>query len=78
MEESARFIRTIGMRPVFQGPKVSVYELRGGTHLILMRKGEASGGNAPFDLMVERAERAASRAVPRYHGPGIAHVALQR
>ena len=29
MEESARFIRTIGMRPMFQGPEVSVYELRG-------------------------------------------------
>jgi hypothetical protein len=40
MEESAHFIRTIGMRPVFQGPEISVYELRGGTHLILMLKGE--------------------------------------
>ena len=53
MEESAHFIRTIGMRPVFQGPEVSVYELRGGTHLILMRKGEVHGGNAGFDLMVD-------------------------
>jgi len=53
MEESAHFIHTIGMRPVFQGPEVSVYELRGGTHLILMRKGEVSGGNAGFDLMVD-------------------------
>lgn len=53
MEESAHFIRTIGMRPVFQGPEVSVYELRGGTHLILMRKGEVRGGNAGFDLMVD-------------------------
>jgi hypothetical protein len=53
MEESAHFIRTIGMRPVFQGPEVSVYELRGGTHLILMRKGEIPGGNAGFDLMVD-------------------------
>ena len=36
MEESAHFMRTIGMRPIYQGPEVSVYELRGGTHLILM------------------------------------------
>lgn len=30
MEESARFMRTIGMRPMFDGPEVSVFELRGG------------------------------------------------
>ena len=53
MEESAHFMRTIGMRPVFQGPEVSVYELRGGTHLILMLKSKIVAGNAPFDLMVD-------------------------
>ena len=53
MEESAQFMRTIGMRPVFQGPEVSVYEMRGGTHLILMLKSEIVAGNAPFDLMVD-------------------------
>lgn len=53
MEESAQFMRTIGMRPVFQGPEVSVYELRGGTHLILMLKSKVVPGNAPFDLMVD-------------------------
>jgi hypothetical protein len=53
MEESAQFIRTIGMRPVFQGPEVSVYELRGGTHLILMLKSSVVPGNASFDLMVD-------------------------
>lgn len=53
MDESARFMRTIGMRPVFQGPEVSVYELRGGTHLVLMLKGNVVPGNAPFDLMVD-------------------------
>lgn len=53
MEESAHFIRTIGMRPVFEGPEVSVYELRGGTHLILMLKGKIVAGDAPFDLMVD-------------------------
>ena len=53
MEESARFVRTIGMRPIFDGPQVSVYEMRGGTHLILMLKNKIVAGDASFDLMVD-------------------------
>lgn len=53
MEQSAQFMQTIGMRPFFLGPQVSVLELRGGTHLILMLKDKVAGGNAPFDLMVD-------------------------
>ena len=53
MEESARFMQTIGMRAFFLGPQVSVLELRGGTHLILMLKDKVAGGSAPFDLMVD-------------------------
>lgn len=53
MDASAQFVRTIGMRPIFEGPQVSVYELRGGTHLILMAKETVAGGNAAFDLMVD-------------------------
>lgn len=53
MEESARFMRTIGMRPIFDGPKVSVYEMRGGTHLILMQEDNIAAGDASFDLMVD-------------------------
>jgi len=53
MEESAQFMRVVGMRPVFDGPQVSVYEMRGGTHLILMLKDEITPGDAPFDLMVD-------------------------
>jgi len=30
---SAHFMRTIGMRPIHQGPEVAIFELRGGTHL---------------------------------------------
>lgn len=52
MEESAQFMRTIGMRPIFDGSPVSVFEMRGGTHLILMLKSEVEGCEAPFDLMV--------------------------
>jgi len=53
MEESARFLRTIGMRAIFDGPQVSVYEMRGGTHLILMLKDKIAPGEASFDLMVD-------------------------
>jgi hypothetical protein len=53
MEESSQLMRTIGMRPMFQGPEVSIYELRGGTHLILMQKSKVVAGDAPFDLMVD-------------------------
>jgi ribosomal protein S18 acetylase RimI-like enzyme len=53
MEESSRFMRIIGMRSIFDGPQVSVYEMRGGTHLILMQKDKVAAGNAKFDLMVD-------------------------
>jgi len=53
MEKSAHFMRTIGLRPISEGPEVSVYELRGGTHLIVMLRTEFVVGNAPFDLMVD-------------------------
>lgn len=53
MDESAHFMRAIGMRPISQGPQVSVFELRGGTHLILMLKSAVAGDAAPFDLLVD-------------------------
>lgn len=53
MEASAQFMRIIGMRPIFDGPEVSVYEMRGGTHLIMMHKDDIVAGEASFDLMVD-------------------------
>ena len=53
MAESARFMRAIGMRPIFDGPEVSVYEMRGGTHLVMMKSEKAEAGEAAFDLMVD-------------------------
>ena len=53
MEASAAFMQAIGMRPIFLGPSVSVLELRGGTHLLLMQKEDVKAGPAPFDLMVD-------------------------
>ena len=46
-------MRSIGMRPIFDGPQVSVYELRGGTHLILMLTDKIVPGDVSFDLMVD-------------------------
>src|SRR4029453_15010913 len=53
MVESARFMRTIGMGAFLGGPGVSIYEMRGGTHLLLMRRNEVIAGDASFDLMVD-------------------------
>jgi hypothetical protein len=53
MEESAWFMHTIGMRTVHKGPEVAIFELRGGTHLILIAKSQIVPGDAPFDLMVD-------------------------
>lgn len=53
LSETAAFMRTVGMRPVFDGPAMSIYELRGGTHLIMMKKEQITPGDAPFDLMVD-------------------------
>ena len=53
MQDTARFMRMVGMRPIFDGPDVSVYEMRGGTHLILMRTDQVAKGDASFDLMVD-------------------------
>ena len=61
MEASCRFARTVGMRPVFEGPEVSVYEMRGGTHLLLMLADKVSGGDAPFGLMVDDIRASHSR-----------------
>lgn len=53
LEETAQFMRNIGLRPIVQRPDVAVLELRGGTHLVLVAKPEAVAGEASFDLMVE-------------------------
>jgi Glyoxalase-like domain len=46
------FFIDAGMRTILRGDDMAILELRGGTHLLLFR-GEASPGPAPFDLMVE-------------------------
>jgi len=53
MAASSQFARAVGMRPVFEGPRVSVYEMRGGTHLLLMLADTVHPGDATFGLMVD-------------------------
>jgi len=53
LEETADFMRKLGLRPIVQKREVAVLELRGGTHLVLIAKPEVTGGEASFDLMVE-------------------------
>jgi hypothetical protein len=50
---SAAFMLQVGMRDIFRGDDVAVMELRGGTHLVLLRDAGAVPGEAGFDLMVE-------------------------
>ena len=54
LAESAQFMRTLGMRPIHEGPSIAIFELRGGTHLLLLpAKKKVRAGDAPFDLMVD-------------------------
>ncbi len=47
------FYEGLGFRPVASMDAFAVLELRGGTHLVVRRDPDASGGPAAFDLMVE-------------------------
>lgn len=53
LEETANFMRKLGMRPIVQRPEVAVLELRGGTHLVLLANANVTASDARFDLMVE-------------------------
>jgi hypothetical protein len=52
---AARWLETVGLRPIVTMEELAVLELRGGTHVVV-RKAEqapAPGIGAPFDLMVD-------------------------
>lgn len=53
LAESREFMQQLGMRPMFNNEAVAIFELRGGTHLVLVADADAQPGDAPFDLMVE-------------------------
>jgi catechol 2,3-dioxygenase-like lactoylglutathione lyase family enzyme len=47
------FYEKLGMRPVERGAGVTVLALRGGTHLVVIKRSDAPASAARFDLMVE-------------------------
>jgi len=52
---AARWLETVGLRPIVTMDHLAVLELRGGTHVVV-RKAEPPpqpGAGAPFDLMVD-------------------------
>ena len=49
---AARWLETVGLRPIVVRDEAAVLEMRGGTHVVV-RPGAAPGGTAPFDLMVD-------------------------
>jgi catechol 2,3-dioxygenase-like lactoylglutathione lyase family enzyme len=53
LDESEAFMKDLGMRGIFRGDEVSILELRGGTHLILIADEGAEPAAADFDFMVE-------------------------
>ena len=52
---AARWLETVGLRPIVTMNELAVLELRGGTHVVVRRTDKAPehGARAPFDLMVD-------------------------
>ncbi len=50
----------LGCRPIEEGDGIAILELRGGTHLLLLRSDTPipAGAKAPFDLMVDDVDAA--------------------
>ena len=68
---AARWLVSVGLRPIFEDAELAVLEFRGGTHVVV-RKAEDSpkaGTAAPFDLMVDDIEAARRNYAARGLGP---------
>ena len=53
LEESSAFMQEIGLRFEFKNDAVAIWELRGGTHIVIVGDSSHKPGDADFDLMVE-------------------------
>ena len=62
-QKTADYMIEFGLRPLVQNEELAVLELRGGTHLVLLKEKEPTspGAKAPFDLMVDDIEAARSK-----------------
>lgn len=56
LAQSETFMKQIGMRPIESFDEVAIFELRGGTHLVLLRKDSITPVVSSFDLMVDDIE----------------------
>jgi hypothetical protein len=57
---AARWLETVGLRPIVTMEALAVLELRGGTHVVVrqVEQPPAPGAPAPFDLMVDDVDAA--------------------
>ena len=57
---AARWLETVGLRPIVTRAELAVLELRGGTHVVVRQNAEPppQGSGAPFDLMVDDVDAA--------------------
>ena len=53
LEGSTQFLEDAGLRAVFANEKMTIVELRGGTHLLMFRRDELENTESYFDFMVE-------------------------
>jgi hypothetical protein len=55
---AARWLESVGLRPIFQDAELAVLEFRGGTHVVVRKPDQplVVGTTAPFDLMVDDIE----------------------
>jgi hypothetical protein len=68
---AARWLESVGLRPIFEDADLAVLELRGGTHVVVRKAEEApkAGSAAPFDLMVDDIEAARRDYMAKGFGP---------
>ena len=57
---AARWLETVGLRPIVTREELAVLELRGGTHVVVRppEQPPTPGTRAPFDLMVDNIDAA--------------------
>ena len=68
---TARWLVSVGLRPIFEDADLAVLEFRGGTHVVVRNAEEApkAGAAAPFDLMVDDIEAARRDYMAKGLGP---------
>jgi hypothetical protein len=68
---AARWLVSVGLRPIFEDAELAVLEFRGGTHVVVRKAAEVpkAGSAAPFDLMVDDIEAARRDYMTKGLGP---------